>query len=226
MQPTMMAKPRRSASAASASASVRPPVLSSLTLIASYLPASASSEARSCTLSSAQTGIGRFMRASAASRPSGSGCSISVTPAFGAGREILREIVCAPSLIGVDDELGFRRGAPHRRDPLASSASPPPSFTLSKGRPAACCRRLRHRRRRSERNRVGGHQRFRRRKSRQFVARGGRFAWRRDPKRRNRAHCAPRRPASQPAARRGRGPVAAPDACASIAATTPSGVSP
>ena len=67
MQPTMIARPRRSASVASASASVSPPVLSSLMLTASYFPASASSDARSCTLSSAQTGIGRAIDASASS---------------------------------------------------------------------------------------------------------------------------------------------------------------
>ena len=65
MQPAMMAKPAREASATIASASVSPPALSSLMLTTSYLPASAGNEVRSCALSSAQTGIGRLMVASA-----------------------------------------------------------------------------------------------------------------------------------------------------------------
>jgi hypothetical protein len=68
---TISAKPMASAAAASASASVRPPALSSLMFTASYFPTSPASEARSCTLSSAHTGIARAAVASAASAAAG-----------------------------------------------------------------------------------------------------------------------------------------------------------
>ena len=36
-----------------------------------------------------------------------------------AGGEVLHKIVVGPAFIGVDDELGVRRGAAHRGDPFA-----------------------------------------------------------------------------------------------------------
>jgi hypothetical protein len=77
--PTMIRKPRRFASSASASASVSPPALASLILIAWYFPSSRSRSARVRQDSSAQRGIGRSNRAGASSASAGSGCSISAT---------------------------------------------------------------------------------------------------------------------------------------------------
>ena len=83
-------------------------------------------------------------RASAASSSAGSGCSTSVTPAAGAGGEVLGEIAGGPALVGVDDQLGLRRGraAPRR---CARGRPAPPSLILSSGRDAAARGRARHR---------------------------------------------------------------------------------
>ena len=65
MQPIMISNPSACAASAIASASVHPPVLSSLILTASYLPTSDDSDALACTLSSAQT-LARMLNYSAA----------------------------------------------------------------------------------------------------------------------------------------------------------------
>ena len=177
MQPTMMVKPRRSASAASASASVSPPVLSSLMLTASYLPTSASSDARSCTLSSAQTGIGALDAGERGVAAFGQRLLDQRHAGIGAGREILRQIVGRPALVGVDDQLGPRRGAAHRGDP-APSPSPPPSLTLSSGRDGRPLGRLGHGRGRGERNRIGRDPWLPAPQGRPIHGPGGRPAWR------------------------------------------------
>jgi len=71
MQPIMSVNPSRSASSAMLIASVNPPVLSSLMFTASYLPTSDDSDALAWTLSSAQMGIGRAIRARASSQSAG-----------------------------------------------------------------------------------------------------------------------------------------------------------
>ena len=76
------------------------------------------------------------MRASAASRPSGNGCSISVTPASAqAARFCARLSPVQPSLAST---MSSARGAARRTAAIRMpSSSPAPSLTLSNGRAAA-----------------------------------------------------------------------------------------
>ena len=116
MQPAMMAKPARSASAAIASASVSPPALSSLMLTASYLPASAGNEA---TVVHALVGADR-------DRPLDGGQRLVAAlrqrllhqhhAGWRAGGEIGGEVALVPALIGIDDQGGLGRGGAHRGD--------------------------------------------------------------------------------------------------------------
>ena len=156
----MIPKPSRRAASASASASVRPPVLSSLMFTASYLPRSAGRLARSCTLSSAQTGTEwayawpgrRRCRRAAAAR------SIP-TPALGAGGEIHDESSSAlqPSLASTISARtsapryanGGSRAASHARAELDFEQRPFPAASAAFG----------HHLGRAERNGVGGHDR-------------------------------------------------------------------
>ena len=117
-------KPRRLASAASASASVSPPALSSLILMASYFPSSRSRSARVRQDLSAQSGIGCSNRASASSALAGSGCSISATPQIDQHWHVFAKLRLIPALVGIDDEARRRRRLPappapvrHRRRP-------------------------------------------------------------------------------------------------------------
>ena len=110
--------------------------------------ASASSEARACTLSSAQTGIGRSMRASAASRPSGNGCSISVTPTLAqAVRFRVRLSSVQPSLASTIVLPAGRRDAPPRSAPRHH---PRCQLHLEQGPGGRPLRRFGHRCRRGE----------------------------------------------------------------------------
>ena len=135
MQPTMSVNPSRSASPAMTSASVKPPVLSSLMLTASYLPTSAGSETRPCTLSSAQIASGRAMRASASSLAAGNGCSTSVTPACAqAARFVARSSAVQPSLAST---MSSARGDARRTAAMRAGSPGAPSLTLSSARSAA-----------------------------------------------------------------------------------------
>src|SRR5262249_7450578 len=154
MQPTMSSNPSTRASAASASASVSPPALSSFIFTASYLPTSALSVARSWTLSSAQIGTVWAMSASAPSAAAGSGWSISVTPAAPPTARVSAQISGGPAFVGIHDQLGGGRGIADCRDALR--IADPAKLDLQE---RAGCRSgggLRHLLGRAERNRVGG----------------------------------------------------------------------
>jgi len=118
----MMVKPSRSASASIASASVSPPALSSLILTASYLPTRAASEARSCALSSAQTGMARPQVAQCLVLRLGQRLLHQNHAGPGAGFEIGGEVAFAPPFIGVDDQ--DRRGAAARTAAMRSPSPP------------------------------------------------------------------------------------------------------
>src|SRR5512146_1656590 len=94
MQPAITVKSSRRASLAIASASVRPPALSSLILTASYLPASAGSEARSRALDGREFLIGILRQRLLDQHHSGSGT----------GGEMRGEIASGPAFVGVDDQ--------------------------------------------------------------------------------------------------------------------------
>ena len=124
-----------------------------------------------------------------------------------AGGEICREVV--------------RRARPrwHRRS-VRRSARPraprecAPDRPRRRASPSAACARQpcaaasRHRLGRAERDRVGGDERTRRRQARQAHAPACRSLWPRNPRRRSRARCARRPPASRPAAPAGSSPSA------------------
>ena len=124
MQPTMMAKPRRSASAASASASVRPPALVELDVDGVVF-------AGECVERSAivHAFVGADRNRPLDARRAHRRCAFRQglldqrDAGIGAGGEILREIVCVPALVGIDDQFGLRRCAAHRRDPLTVIAA-------------------------------------------------------------------------------------------------------
>ena len=80
MQPTIKRKPRASPASAQASASVSPPVLSSLMLSTWYLPTRRSSEARSTKASSAANGTGSATPRKQSSSRGSQGCSSNATP--------------------------------------------------------------------------------------------------------------------------------------------------
>jgi hypothetical protein len=101
--PTMIRKPCRFASSASASASVSPPALSSLILMASCIPQSRSRSARVRQDSSARSGIGR---ASALSAWAGFGCSISARLKSASNRHVFARLSLAPALVGIDNAAG------------------------------------------------------------------------------------------------------------------------
>ena len=142
MQPTMMARSDAFAPrAAIASASVRPPALSSLMLTASYLPASAASEARSCALSSAQTGIVRWMSARHRRRSLRQRLFDQRDAGLGAGGEISLRDCCrsSPRWHRRSASPSARRRAPRRCAPDRRRA---PSLILSRARCGRRCGRV------------------------------------------------------------------------------------
>ena len=91
-----------------------------------------------------------------------------MTPASAQAARFCAQIVGAPALVGVDDEFCPRRGAAHRRDPLAVIVATA-KLHLEQGPRRCPLRRLRHRRRSGERNRIGRDEWHRRNKPGQFV---------------------------------------------------------
>ena len=133
------------------------------------------------------------MRASTSSRPSGSGCSTSATPACAqASRLAARLASLQPSLAST---INVVFGAAARTAAMRAGSPSAPSLILSRARcaarSAACAMTVGF----SERNRVGGRDWSAVRAARPARTRAVRRAWPRDPRTRNRAHCARRRPA-------------------------------
>ena len=119
MQPTIRPKPSRSASAAIASASVRPAGLVELDVDRIIL---ADERGQRGAVMHALVGADRdrahqWQRAPRR-RPPASGCSISVTPPAAHAARLAARLSGAPGLVGVDDQLGIGRCGAHRGDPL------------------------------------------------------------------------------------------------------------
>ena len=133
---------------------VRPPVLSSLMLMASYLPTSSSSVSRPWADLSAQTVTARDSAASASSLPAGSGCSTSSTPASAQAASIAASVSgVQPSLASTMRRLCGRVAADELQ-PLGIALAA--ELQLEQRAVGGLRRRLAHRLRRVEAQRVGG----------------------------------------------------------------------
>ena len=118
MQPTMIVKFCRCASAAMASASVSPPALSSLILTASYFPASAGKRSAVVNALVGADGNGPLHVRQRLIFSVGQRLFDQRNTGFGAGREIGGEIVVVPALIGIDDQRRIWRSGANRGDAM------------------------------------------------------------------------------------------------------------
>ena len=107
------------------------------------------------------------MRASASSRPSGRGCSMSVTPASAQAARFASKLSGFQPSLASTISCDPRRGAAYRRDPRAVVVAA--ELHLEQGPPRGLLGRRRHRRRRAERDGIGGGQRPRCAQAGQFV---------------------------------------------------------
>ena len=222
MQPTITPKPAARAASRSASASVRPPVLSSLMFTMSYLPASPAE-----TGPVVATFVGTDRQRSARSRPEhhrprqAMAARPDSTPSrTRCGARSAYTSAVQPSFAST---MIRARGAPSRTASSRGMSSGAPSLIFSNGR-AAWPRLPLHRGGHARQGEGGDH---RPGSASPAIARpAARPPWPPDPPARSRPHCAPRHAAANAAPNPARKAPAIPDRAPSICAVTLSSVSP